>query len=51
MPLKRHHKIIIGGFSTVVLVYMIVAEILLNGTIVKQELNQIFQKQYGTNLI
>lgn len=39
MPLKRHHKWIIGGFSTIVLVYMIVTAILLNGAIIKQELN------------
>jgi S1-C subfamily serine protease len=39
MPLRRHHKIIIGGFSTIVLVYMIVTAILLNGAIVKQQIN------------
>jgi S1-C subfamily serine protease len=39
MPLKRHHKIIIGGFSTIVIVFMIVTAILLNGAIVKQQLN------------
>jgi S1-C subfamily serine protease len=39
MPLKRHHKIIIGGFSTIVIVYMVVAGILLNGIIIKQQLN------------
>ena len=39
MPLKRHHKFIIGGFSTIVLVYMIVTIILLNGAIVKQQIN------------
>lgn len=37
--MKRHHKWIIGGFSTIVLVYMIVSAILLNGAIVKQQLN------------
>ena len=37
--MKRHHKWIIGGFSTIVLVYMIVTIILLNGLIVKQQLN------------
>ena len=37
--MKRHHKWIIGGFSTIVLVYMIVTAILLNGAIVKQQLN------------
>ncbi len=39
MPLKKHHKFIIGGFSTIVLVYMIVTLILLNGAIVKQQIN------------
>jgi S1-C subfamily serine protease len=37
--MKRHHKWIIGGFSTIVLVYMIVSAILLNGAIVKQQLD------------
>jgi S1-C subfamily serine protease len=37
--MKRHHNWIIGGFSTIVLVYMIVTAILLNGAIVKQQLN------------
>jgi S1-C subfamily serine protease len=37
--MKRHHKWIIGGASTVILVYMIVAGILLNGAIIKQQLN------------
>jgi S1-C subfamily serine protease len=37
--MKRHHKWIIGGFSTIVLVYMIVSAILLNGAIVKQQIN------------
>lgn len=39
MPLKRHHKIVIGGFTTIVIVYMIVTAILLNGLIVKQTVN------------
>lgn len=37
--MKRHHKWIIGGFSTIVLVFMIVTAILLNGAIIKQQLN------------
>jgi len=37
--MKRHHKWIIGGFSTIVLVFMIVSGILLNGVIIKQQLN------------
>lgn len=39
MPLKKHHKIIIGSFSSVVLIFMIVSGILLNGIIVKQTIN------------
>jgi len=39
MPLKKHHKIILGGFSTIVIVFMIVTAILLNGAIVKQQIN------------
>lgn len=39
MPLKRHHKWMIGGFSTVVIIYMIITGILLNGIIVKQQIN------------
>ena len=37
--MKRHHKIILGGFGTVILIFMIVTGILLNGLIVKQEIN------------
>ena len=37
--MKRHHKWIIGGASTMILVYMIVAGILLNGAIIKLQLN------------
>ncbi len=36
MHLKRHHKWAIGGFGTIVIVFMIVTGILLNGLIVKQ---------------
>lgn len=39
MVLKRHHKIIIGSFSSIVIIFMIVTSILLNGIIVKQSLN------------
>lgn len=39
MALKRHHKIVIGGFSTIVIIYMVVSAILLNGIIVKQSVN------------
>lgn len=37
--MRKHHKIILGGFSTVVLIFMIVTAILLNGLIVKQQIN------------
>ena len=39
MPLKKHHKWIIGSFSSVVIIFMIITGILLNGIIVKQTLN------------
>jgi len=37
--MRRHHKIILGGFSTVVLIFMVVTAIMLNGLIVKQQVN------------
>ena len=37
--LKRHHKIMIGSFTTIVIIFMIVSGILLNGLIVKQTIN------------
>jgi S1-C subfamily serine protease len=37
--LKKHHKILLGGFGTIVLIYIIVSAILINGLIVKQTLN------------
>ncbi len=39
MALKKHHKIIIGSFSSIVVIYMIINAVLLNGIIVKQNLN------------
>lgn len=39
MPLKKHHKFIIGGASSVIIVVLVVYGILLNGIIVKQQLN------------
>lgn len=36
MKLKRHHKFVIGGFSLVVLIYMIVSILLINGLIIRQ---------------
>jgi len=35
--MKKHHKIILGSFGTIVLIFMIVATILLNSLIVKQQ--------------
>jgi S1-C subfamily serine protease len=37
--MKRHHKILLGGFGTVVLIFMIVTTILLNSLIIKQQVN------------
>lgn len=37
--LKKHHKVLIGGFTTIVIVYMITTAIILNGVIVKQTIN------------
>ena len=34
--MKRHHKWAIGGFGTIVVIFMVVSGILLNGVIVKQ---------------
>lgn len=39
MTLKKHHKWMIGGFSSVIIVFMIVIAILLNGVIMKQQIN------------
>jgi S1-C subfamily serine protease len=39
MRLKKHHKWVIGGFSTIVIIYMIITAVLLNGIIVKQQIN------------
>jgi S1-C subfamily serine protease len=39
MALKKHHKWMIGGFSTIVIIYMVIMGILLNGIIVKQQIN------------
>jgi len=37
--MKRHHKWVIGGFSTVVVITLIILAILLNGLIVKQSID------------
>ncbi len=39
MALRKHHKWIIGSFSSIVIIFMIVTGVLLNGIIVKQTLN------------
>ncbi|HPD81799.1 MAG TPA: trypsin-like peptidase domain-containing protein [Candidatus Pacearchaeota archaeon] len=39
MKLKKHHKWVIGGFSTIVIIYMVITAVLLNGIIVKQQIN------------
>jgi len=39
MALRKHHKWIIGSFSSIVIIFMVVTGILLNGIIVKQTLN------------
>ena len=39
MPLKRHHKIIIGSFSSFVLIFMIVSSILIYTISIKQTVN------------
>lgn len=39
MALKKHHKWAIGGFGTVVIIFMIITGILLNGMIVKQKVD------------
>jgi serine protease Do len=38
MGMKRHHKIILGGFSTLIVISLIIIAILLNGVILKQNL-------------
>ena len=37
--MKKHHKIVLGSFGTIVVVFMVVFGILLNGLIVKQQVN------------
>ena len=53
--MKRHHKVIIGGFSSLVLASILLIAILLNGIIVKQNLentqlkDQIYKLQTSAN--
>ncbi|MBR9701975.1 trypsin-like serine protease [Candidatus Pacearchaeota archaeon] len=37
--LKKHHKIIIGSFSSIIIIFMIISGILLNTVLTKQNLN------------
>jgi len=39
MALKRHHKVMIGSFSTIIVIYMIVSGILLYVLLVNQQIN------------
>ena len=39
MPLKRHHKFVIGSFSFIIILSLIIMGILLNGLIVKQTID------------
>ena len=39
MPMKRHHKIIVGSFSSIIIIFMIISGILLNTILAKQNLN------------
>ena len=43
--MKRHHKVIIGSFSTLVIVSLVVIAILLNGIIVKQNIENSYLNQ------
>jgi len=37
--MKKHHKIVLGGFGTIIIIFLVVFGILLNGLIVKQQIN------------
>ena len=37
--MKKHHKVVLGGFSAIVIAFMIIVAVLLNGLIVKQQIN------------
>ena len=50
MPLKKHHKWMIGSFTTLVIIFMITTGILLNAIIVKQSLNHNEISNKVTNL-
>lgn len=50
MPLKKHHKWMIGSFTTLVVIFMITTGILLNAIIVNQALNHNEISNRVTNL-
>jgi len=37
--MKKHHKVVLGSFGTIIIIFMVIVGILLNGLIVKQQLN------------
>lgn len=39
MTIKRHHKVILGGFSTIVIIFMIISGILLNTILIRIDTN------------
>jgi len=39
MELQKHHKWMIGGISSIIIIYMVISAILLNGIIIKQTIN------------
>ena len=39
MPIQKHHKIIFGGFTSVIIIFMIFSGVLLNTILTKQNLN------------
>lgn len=39
MAIKRHHKIILGGFGTIIIIFMVLTGILLNTILVKMDAN------------
>jgi S1-C subfamily serine protease len=48
--MKKHHKIFLGSFGTVVLIFMIVITLILNGIIVKQTMENKALKEEINNL-
>jgi len=50
MTLKRHHKIIIGSFGSIVIIFIIVSSFFIYGIFVKQNINYNLLNQKITNL-